>query len=73
MIGDGLGCFAAVATAQCIHMFIAVGTRKPRDLPEFVWVNTVQRNLRATLAGAFLAFKYATHYFAAFAYRFDLC
>ncbi|MES2714345.1 MAG: IS1595 family transposase [Pseudomonadota bacterium] len=71
---DGLGCFAAVADARCLHMPIVVGSRKPRDLPEFAWVNTVLGNLKTTLAGAFHAFnyrKYAATYLAAFAYRFN--
>ena len=45
-----------------------------RELPEFVWVNTVLGNLKTTLSGAFHAFKYpkyAGSYLAAFAYRFN--
>jgi transposase-like protein len=71
---DGLGCFAAVIDAGCVHMPTVVGDRKPRDLPEFAWVNTVLGNLKTTLAGAHHAFnyrKYAAHYLAAFAYRFN--
>lgn len=77
---DGLGCFAAVTGAGCLHLPTVVGTLKPRDLPEFKWVNTVLGNLKTTLAGAFHGLKYckyAEHYLAAFAYRFnrrfDLC
>jgi transposase-like protein len=80
VISDGLGCFAAVTDAGCIHAPQVVGNRKPRDLPEFKWVNTVLGNLKTTLAGAFHALKYrkyGEHYLAAFAYRFnrrfDLC
>ena len=71
---DGLGCFAAVTQAGCIHMPIVVGDLKPRDLPQFKWVNTVLGNLKTTLAGAFHSLKYAKyaeHYLAAFAYRFN--
>src|SRR5471030_1958734 len=71
---DGLGCFAAVIDAGCVHMPTVVGDRKPRDLPEFAWVNTVLGNLKTALAGAHHAFnyrKYAGHYLAAFAYRFN--
>ena len=71
---DGLGCFAAVADAGCIHLPTVVGDLKPRDLPEFKWVNTVLGNLKTTLAGAFHALKYRTygeHYLAGFAYRFN--
>ena len=35
---DGLGCFAAVADAGCIHRPTVVGALKPRDLPDFKWV-----------------------------------
>ena len=45
VISDGLGCFAAVASAGCVHMPMVVGAFKPRDLPEFKWVNTVLGNL----------------------------
>lgn len=71
---DGLGCFAAVADAGCLHMPIVVGSRKPRELPEFTWVNTVLGNLKTSLSGALHAFnfrKYAAPYLAAFAYRFN--
>ena len=56
---DGLGCFAAVADADCLHMPIMVGALEPRDLPEFKWVNTVLGNLKTTLAGAFHALNCA--------------
>jgi hypothetical protein len=71
---DGLGCFAAVTAAGCIHLPTVVGELKPRDLPSFKWVNTVLGNLKTTLAGAFHSLnyrKYADHYLAAFAYRFN--
>lgn len=71
---DGLACFAAVADAHCVHLPRVVGALKPRDLPEFKWVNTVLGNLKTTLAGAFHSLKYrkyAGDYLAAFAYRFN--
>jgi transposase-like protein len=74
VISDGLGCFAAVTNAGCIHTPKVVGSLKPRDLPEFKWVNTVLGNLKTTLSGAFHALKYrkyGEHYLAAFAYRFN--
>jgi hypothetical protein len=74
VVSDGLGCFAAVTSAGCLHTPIVVGQRKPRELPEFTWVNTVLGNLKTTLSGAFHAFKYpkyASSYLAAFAYRFN--
>ena len=74
VISDGLGCFAAVTTAGCTHQPVVVGGRKPRDLPQFLWVNTVLGNLKTTLAGAYHSLKYrkyAAQYLAAFAYRFN--
>lgn len=71
---DGLACFTAVTGAGCLHYPLIVGALKPRDLPEFKWVNTMLGNLKTTLAGAFHALnyrKYATNYLAAFAYRFN--
>jgi len=55
---DGLSCFAAVTDAGCVHLPTVVGDRKPSDLPEFAWVNTVLGNLKTTLAGAHHAFDY---------------
>ena len=71
---DGLGCFAAVTAAGCTHQPVVVGVRKPRDLPQFLWVSTVLGNLKTTLAGAYHSLKYrkyAANYLAAFAYRFN--
>lgn len=74
VLSDGLGCFAAVADAGCLHTPMVVGALKPRDLPEFQWINTVLGNLKTTLAGAFHSMnyrKYGAGYLAAFAYRFN--
>jgi len=49
---DGLGCFAAVTEAGCIHMPRVVGALKPRDLHEFKWINTVLGNLKTVMSGA---------------------
>ena len=71
---DGLNCFAAVTDAGCIHQPRVVGALKPRDLPEFKWINTVLGNLKTTLAGAFHSLnyrKYGADYLAAFSYRFN--
>jgi hypothetical protein len=71
---DGLACFNAVAMAGCRHQPTVVAGRKPKDLPEFQWVNTVLGNLKTSLSGSSHAFafsKYATRYLAAFAYRFN--
>jgi transposase-like protein len=74
VLSDGLGCFAAVTDAGCVHTPRVVGALKPKDLPEFKWVNTILGNLKTTLAGAFHSLKfrkYAQHYLSAFAYRFN--
>ena len=71
---DGLACFAGVTDAGCIHAPFVVGQLKPRDLPQFKWVNTIVGNLKTTLSGAYHAFKfrkYAARYLGAFAYRFN--
>jgi len=61
ILSDGLGCFAAVTDADCVHMTVVVGALKPRNLPQFKWVNTVLGNLKTTLAGAFHALKYSMY------------
>ena len=74
VVSDGLGCFAAVTAAGCSHTPIVVGDRKPRDLPQFHWVNTILGNLKTSLHGAFHSLSWAKHadsHLAAFAYRFN--
>jgi transposase-like protein len=74
VLSDGLGCFAAVIDAGCTHRAEIVGQRKPRELPQFKWVNTVLGNLKTMLSGAHKAIgysKYADRYLGAFAYRFN--
>jgi transposase-like protein len=71
---DGLACFAGIVDAGCQHVPIIVGGRKPQELPEFNWVNTVLGNLKTSLGGAYHAFdfaKYGTRYLGTFAYRFN--
>lgn len=71
---DGLGCFRAVTLAGCHHAPITIAGRKPKELPEFQWVNTVLGNLKTSLSGCHHAFafrKYAARYLGAFAYRFN--
>jgi ribosomal protein L37AE/L43A len=58
---------------RCHHQ-TSLMARKPRDLPQFHWVNTVLANLKTTINGAYKHFrfgKYASAYLAAFAYRFN--
>jgi hypothetical protein len=74
VLNVGLGCFAAVTEAGCVHIPRVGGTLKPKDLPEFKWIKTVLGNLKTTLSGAFHALKYRAYgetYLAAFAHRFN--
>jgi hypothetical protein len=71
---DGLDCIAAVAKADCVHTPEVVKTPKPRDLPEFKWINTVLGKLKTTPTVAYKVLKfrkYAQIYLAAFTYRFN--
>jgi hypothetical protein len=74
VISDGLACFTGVTAAGCGHQAIIIGPRKPNEVPEFGWVNTILGNLKTGFSGAYHAFKFAkygTRYLAAFAYRFN--
>ena len=74
VLSDGLACFAAVTDAGCTHTVEVVGQRKPRELPQLKWVNTVLANAKTMISGAYKAFgyaKYADRYLGAFCYRFN--
>ncbi len=74
VFSDGLACFSAVTDAGCAHQPTVVGGRKPKDLPEFQWINTVLGNLKTSLSGSYHAFafrKYGARYLGAFTYRFN--
>jgi len=74
VFSDGLICFEAVTEAGCSHHPTVMAGRKPRDVPEFKWINTVLGNLKTSLSGCYHAFgfrKYAPRYLAAFCYRFN--
>jgi len=71
---DGLACFGAVTQAGCTHECTVVAGRKPKDVPELQWINTVLGNLKTSLSGSYHSFgfrKYAAQYLATFAYRFN--
>ena len=80
VLSDGLACLAAITDAGCAHTIKVLGQRKPRDLPQFKWVNTVLANVNPMLSGAYkvLGFaKCADRYLSALGYlfvnrRFDL-
>lgn len=74
VFSDGLACFGAVTEAGCTHHPMVMAGRKPREVPEFKWINTVLGNLKTSLSGCYHAFdfrKYAARYLAAFCYRFN--
>ena len=74
VFSDGLSCFSAVTNAGCAHRPTVMAGRKPKDVPEFQWINTVLGNLKTSLSGSYHAFdfrQYAVRYLAAFAYRFN--
>ncbi|ASF46070.1 hypothetical protein CEK71_08245 [Methylovulum psychrotolerans] len=58
-LSDGLACFAAVTRTDCRHGAIIVGGRKPKDMLEFLWLNTILGNLKTSLGGAYHAFGFA--------------
>jgi len=71
---DGLACFGAVTQAGCIHECTVVAGRKPKEMPELQWINTVLGNLKTSLSGSYHSYgfkKYATQYLGTFAYRFN--
>ncbi len=74
VFSDGLACLGAVTEAGCSRHPTVMAGRKPKDVPEFKWINTILGNLKTSLSGAYHAFdfrKYAARYLAAFCYRFN--
>ena len=74
VFSDGLACFSAVTEAGCSHHPMVMAGRKPKEVPEFQWINTILGNLKTSLSGCYHSFdfrKYAARYFAAFCYRFN--
>ena len=74
VFSEGLACFSAVTEAGCRHHPTVMAGRKPKDVPEFQWINTVLGNLKTSLSGSYHAFDFrhdAARYLAAFTYRFN--
>ena len=74
VLSDGLPCFTGVEAAGCRHEPHIAGGKKPKDLPLFLWINTILGNVKTSLSGAYHAFnfgKYAARYLAAISYRFN--
>ena len=51
ILSEGLDGFRAVTKAGCSHQAFVAGGKKPKEQPVFHWVNTVQGNLKTSLAG----------------------
>ena len=71
---DGLACFSVVTQVGCTHESTVVAGRKPKDVHQFQWINTVLGNLKTSLSGGNHSFgsrKHAAQYLGAFAYRFN--
>lgn len=74
VISDGLACFSGVTDIGCQHEPLVEGGRKPKEIPELTWINTILGNLKTSFSGAYHAFnfaKYGTRYLSAFVYRFN--
>ncbi len=75
VVSDGLKSFAAVLNVGRSHEPIVAGKgKKGAQHPSFKWVNTLLGNLKTSLSGTYHAFdfrKYAAHYLAAAAWRFN--
>ena len=74
VISDGLAGLAGVTAAGCDHQAMIIGPRKPNQVPEFAWLNTILGNLKTRFSGTDHAFhfaQYGSRYLTAFAYRFN--
>jgi hypothetical protein len=60
VLSDDLACFRAVSESGYVHQAVVAGGRRPDELPEFRWINTVLSNLKTSLSGAYHAFKTKT-------------
>ena len=58
VFSDGLACFGAVTEAGCSHHPTVMAGRKPKDVPEFKWINTILGNLKTSLSGFYHAFDF---------------
>lgn len=55
---DGLAWFSAVTEAGCVRQPNVVTGRKPKELPECQWINTVLGKLKTSLTGSYHAFPF---------------
>jgi hypothetical protein len=74
VFSDGLPCFRSIAAAGCDHVLVVIGTRKPKDVPLFQWLNTSIGNVKTTLSSTHQPFnlkKYGDRYLSEISYRFN--
>lgn len=75
VLSDALPSFSVLGDSVSTHEAIVVGAgRQAAQHPKFRWVNTLISNFKTALSGTYHAFrfaKYATRYFAEYAYRFN--
>ena len=74
VLSDGLACFRAVTTANCLHKAVITSGKHPNALPQFRWINTLLGNLKTSFSGTFHAFsfdKYARRYLGGYCFRFN--
>jgi hypothetical protein len=65
VISVGLACLRAVTEVGCIHQPVIADGRKPKDLPDFRWMNTAISNRETSFSGTGHALpvdKYANRY-----------
>jgi hypothetical protein len=56
VFSDELACFGAGKEAGRTHHPTIMAGRKPKDVPDFNWINTILGNLKTSLSGCFHAF-----------------
>jgi hypothetical protein len=74
VLSYGLACFRSVTNAGCSHEVNVTGGKRPKDLTQFHWPNTIIGNLKTSLSGTLHAFsfdKYARRYLGGFCFRFN--
>ncbi len=74
VLSDGLACFRAVTTANCLHKAVVTSGKHPNDLPQFRWINILLGHLKTSFSGTFHASnvdKYARRFLGGYCFRFN--
>jgi hypothetical protein len=74
VLSDGLACFRAMTTANCLHKSVVTGVKHPNDLPQLHWINTLLGNLKTSFSDTFHAFNFdknARRYLGGFCFCFN--